>query len=191
MSTHDNLVRAAACLLDTGGETAVTLRAVSHAARLSHNAPYKHFRNRAALLAAVAAADLEWLTITFVNIRKDVNFPIARLSAVIDVLIAFSREHPSRYRLVFGVPVMEGDHPDLQAQNAACVAEVTAIVDECKADKLLPDVPTKHLASLLLAALHGHVLLDANGQLKPDKGLPSIEDNMSLLVGILSRHSGE
>ncbi|WP_074063640.1 TetR/AcrR family transcriptional regulator [Rhizobium etli] len=65
MSTHDTLIQAAANLLDDGGEQAVVLRAVGHAAGVSHNAPYKHFHNRDALLAAVAATDLETLTTNF------------------------------------------------------------------------------------------------------------------------------
>jgi AcrR family transcriptional regulator len=54
MTTHKKLIAAAKRLLDTGGDQAVTLRAVGHACGISHNAPYKHFKNRDALLAAVA-----------------------------------------------------------------------------------------------------------------------------------------
>lgn len=45
MTTNKRLIEAAAA----GGEEAVTLRA----AGMSRNAPYKHFANRSALLAAV------------------------------------------------------------------------------------------------------------------------------------------
>jgi AcrR family transcriptional regulator len=40
--TDRTLVAAAAVLLDTGGESAVTVRAVAAAAGITHNAPYKH-----------------------------------------------------------------------------------------------------------------------------------------------------
>jgi AcrR family transcriptional regulator len=66
ITTDKRLIEAAAKLLDAGGEEAVTLRTVGHTPGVSHNAPYKHFANRSALLAAVAAvsfADLagRWL----------------------------------------------------------------------------------------------------------------------------------
>src|ERR1700677_3914321 len=57
-STRDALVDAAVQLLDEGGPEAVTLREVGHRAGVSHNAPYKHFTGKEALLAAVAAREL-------------------------------------------------------------------------------------------------------------------------------------
>ena len=42
-STRDQLVAAAARLLDEGGPEAVTLRAVAQAVGVSHHAPYRHF----------------------------------------------------------------------------------------------------------------------------------------------------
>ena len=65
MTTDRKLVAAATALLDSQGEKAVTLRAVGHACGLSHNAPYKHFVSRDALLAAVAPADFGWLKEAF------------------------------------------------------------------------------------------------------------------------------
>ena len=62
MKTDQRLIAAAASLLDSGGEAAVTLRAVALAVGVSHNAPYKHFEDRNALLAAVAIQDFIMLT---------------------------------------------------------------------------------------------------------------------------------
>jgi AcrR family transcriptional regulator len=186
MTTHDTLIQAAATLLDSGGEQAVTLRAVGHAAGVSHNAPYKHFRNRDALLAAVATADLATLETTFANIRGSGQAPRAKLLGAIGALIAFSRAQPSRYRLVFGAPTLAREHAELQARSTACLAEIMALVDECKSAKALPDAPTKSLASLLLAAMHGLVLLEAQGQLHAEKGLPTVEENMELMIDLVS-----
>lgn len=46
MTTAKRLIAAASALLDAGGEEAATLRAVGHAVGVSHNAPYKHFKDR-------------------------------------------------------------------------------------------------------------------------------------------------
>lgn len=187
MKTHEKLIQAAATLLDTGGEHAVTLRAVGHASGVSHNAPYKHFKNRNALLAAVAAADLKSLTAIFVEIRESARPPKDKLLTAIGTLIKYSRERPSRYRLVFGAPTLAQEDNELQAQGNACLAEIMAMVDECKRTNELPDAPTKSVASLLLAAMHGLITLEANGQIHPEKGLPTIEDNMDLMVSLFSR----
>ncbi len=44
VTTDKKLIVAASALRDSGGEEAVTLRAVAHASGISHNAPYKHLR---------------------------------------------------------------------------------------------------------------------------------------------------
>ncbi len=186
MTTRPNLIQAASTLLDQGGEGAVTLRAVGQAAGVSHNAPYRHFRNRDALLAGVASADLETLGRRFRDVRGSEDAPANRLLNALGVLIAFSRAHPARYRLVFGAPTLARAHPDLQASSAACLAEIIALVDDCKAAKTLADAPTKSLAALFLAALHGLVLLEAQGQLQTGKGLPTLEQTMALMVDLFS-----
>ncbi|HTG39379.1 TetR/AcrR family transcriptional regulator [Sphingomonas sp.] len=182
MMTRDKLIRAAAGLLDQGGEHAVTLRAVGNAAGVSHNAPYKHFANRDALLAAVAAADFAALTTNFAGIGGSNRTARDKLLTAIGALIAFSRERPARYRLVFGAPTLAREHPELQDRSMACLAQIMALVEECKNAKALPDAPTRSLASLLLATMHGLVLLEAQGQLRADKGLPTVEENMALMV---------
>src|SRR5262245_38580441 len=54
-ATAERLVAAAREMLDEQGLDGLTLRAVARRAHVSHNAPLKHFRSFAALLAAVAA----------------------------------------------------------------------------------------------------------------------------------------
>lgn len=186
MTTHDKLVRAAAALLDRGGEQAVTLRAVGHETGLSHNAPYKHFRNRNALLAAVAAADLESLTSAFADIRRSARTPRQRLLAALTTLVNFSRERPARYRLVFSAPALARNSPAVQAQSAVCLGHITAIVEDCKQAGQLPDAPTKSLASLFLATMHGLASMEANGMLQREKGLPSVEENLAMMAKLLS-----
>src|SRR5271154_7271500 len=55
------LVDAAAQLVSCCGPTAVSLREVARIVGVSHNAPYRHFPTREALLAAVAAYGFELL----------------------------------------------------------------------------------------------------------------------------------
>ena len=56
-ATRERLIAAAKQLVDEGGPGAVTLREVGRRAFVSHNAAYRHFVNRDALLAAVAEED--------------------------------------------------------------------------------------------------------------------------------------
>lgn len=187
MTTNRRLVAAAAALLDTGGEEAVTLRAVGHAAGVSHNAPYKHFKNRKALLAAVASADFEMLADAFHAIRISAAGPTAKLTAAFGVLIDYSRTHAARYHLVFGTPDLSVDDDALSHASIATLAEFVAIVEQCQKADALPQTSPKMLANLLLAAMHGLLVLEANNRLRPEKGLATVEAAMDLMTQLLSR----
>ena len=101
LSTKERLISEAASLLDAGGESAVTLRAVAEAAGVSHNAPYRHFKNRSDLLAAVAEQDFVALAKNFRNLGKGQSSPERALRAAASTLIAYARKHPARYRHLF------------------------------------------------------------------------------------------
>ena len=53
LPTKDRIIAAATMLLDAGGPSAVTLRAVGDAAGISQSAPYRHYPNKRALLDAM------------------------------------------------------------------------------------------------------------------------------------------
>ena len=56
---REALLKSALRLISEVGPTAFTLREVARRAGVSHNAPYRHFRDRDELMAAVSTAD--WL----------------------------------------------------------------------------------------------------------------------------------
>ena len=118
----------------------MTLRAVAHASGISHNAPYKHFKSRDALLAAVATADFVALTSAFVAVRKSRSTPIAKLTQALKVVVAFSVEHPARYRLLFNDPTIAAQKGELETTALRAFGEFIPIVQECQAAHSLPDV---------------------------------------------------
>ena len=105
MGTGEKLIEAAAVLLDQGGEAAVTLRAVAHQVGVSHNTPYKHFADRAALLAGVAEKDFATFSATFDDIGRSDRTAIEKVKAALEAFAAYGEAHPARYRLLFGDPV--------------------------------------------------------------------------------------
>ncbi len=173
-------------MLDRGGEDAVTLRAVGHAAGISHNAPYKHFESRDALLAAVAAADFALLTTAFRAARQSTAAPAAKLMDALQVVVDFSVDHPARYRLLFNDPAIAAQKGELERSALAAFGEFTGIVEEGQVARALPDIPNTTLAGLLFAAMHGLIALKASGRMHPEKGLTGVRSSLELLVGLLS-----
>jgi AcrR family transcriptional regulator len=187
MTTAKRLIAAASALLDAGGEEAVTLRAVGHAVGVSHNAPYKHFKDRSALLAAVAMVDFKMLAEAFIGIRQSSSKPTSKLKRALRRMIDYGREHPARYRLLFSNPDIAALGGEIEQAALMAFAEFAAIVQECQSARELPDVSNTSLSGLLYAAMHGLIDLDASGRMRPAKGLSNVGQSLDLLIRLLSQ----
>ena len=191
MRTDKKLVSAAAALLDSGGESAVTLRAVASAVGVSHNAPYKHFANRSALLAAVAIQDFTTLTEAFAATRRSRSKPMRKLKEAFETFIKYGRTCPARYRLLFSDSTIATTGTDLEAAAMRSFLEFAAIVQECQAATLLPSTETVALTGLLFASVHGLIDLAAGGRMSREKGFSSVGKSVDLLLDLVSRGAGK
>ena len=177
MSTREDLLLAAEALLNEGGPTAVTLRGVGKAAGVSHNAPYHHFENKSALLAAVAARELE------------ARAEIWREAASTDdgircALVTFAKramERPHLFRLVYATFAEPGDQ--LPAAAAVAASAFATAVLAAQARKELPSGDPGRIGALMLAALHGAVSLAGSGHLAKHGGA----DPVLLIHDLLDR----
>ena len=189
MGTDKKLVAAAAALLDSGGESAVTLRAVGHAVGVSHNAPYKHFKDRSALLAAVAIEDLTMLTTAFAGIRESSAEPMDKLKRAFETFIDYGHKHPSRYRLLLSSPEIAAHGRDLEKAAIRPFVEMAAIVQECQSSQDFPEASNVALTGLLYASVHGLIDIEAGGRMRREKGLTSVQESVNLLIDLLSKAS--
>lgn len=164
----------------------MTLRAVGHAAGLSHNAPYKHFANRSALLAAVATVSFTDLSREMAAIRQSPRPPIDKLMAALRLFVDYSHERPARYRLLFNNPETAAAGGELKTVALETFGHFRSIVQECQQAGDLPDAPSETLASLVFATTHGLLAMEGNGQLHPEKGLSSVKASMEILLALLA-----
>lgn len=115
------LVEAARDRLEREGVQGVTLRSVAAQAGVSHAAPYAHFRDKNALLAAVAAAGFGELHTRLRASRSAADGhpgdPLARTGRA---YVAFARAHPALYALMFG-PISDMPRSD-ELEEAAGLA---------------------------------------------------------------------
>lgn len=164
-STREVLIDVATRLLDRGGVQAVTLREVGHQAGVSHNAPYKHFAGKEALLAAVAARELlrQRTALAATIARK--RSPESALRAAIHQYVAWALDHPARFKLVFGNWSTESEEL-AHAADAAQTILISVVADAQDAD-VLPRHDPVRLASLLRAVAHGAADLASAGHLQP------------------------
>ena len=185
-TTKEQLVSAASRLLDRGGQAAVTLRAVAEQVGVSHNAPYRHFRDRSALLAAVAERDFERLRRAFDDALGAHEDAAEALRAAAAAYVEYARRHRARYRLLFSDPGLVPE-PRLQEAALDSFRAFGAIVARGQETGVLPQVDTAKLTGLIYAALHGAVDLELGGRAQESKGLGDIEATIGLLLDLLKR----
>ena len=117
---HGNLRRAlidaALELIEKEGANALSLRAAARRAGVSAAAPYRHFRSREALLAAVAE---EGFRLLGREIRRAIathgDDPARRLGESGIAYVRFAAAHPSRYSVMFSPELADRTaHPSLE-----------------------------------------------------------------------------
>jgi AcrR family transcriptional regulator len=94
--------------MEDQGVEYLSLREAARLAGVSHNAPYRHFTDRDALLAALAAEGFRLLASALEEAGK--SGPRARGEAY----VRFALEHPRRFRLMFGGGIRLESHPVLR-----------------------------------------------------------------------------
>src|SRR5690625_1632849 len=92
---------------------------VSEAARragVSISAPYRHFADRDAMLAASAQRAFTELETRFGALTLDEAFP-ARSAQIAVAYVAFAREDPARFEVMFASGIDKAAHPELLEQT--------------------------------------------------------------------------
>jgi len=160
------LLAAAEALLTCQGAAALSLREVARAAGVSHGAPYRHFPNREALLAALAAQGFERLSAT---IAATVAGPCDgdRMRTAGRAYLRFARDNQALYLLMFGPEIRKADHPALMSAAASAMTALRTATSGISATP--PNARrARHVAVGAWALVHGLAQLIADGQLNAD-----------------------
>lgn len=109
------LVLMARRLLERDGLDALTLRAAARESGVSHMAPYRHFKDKGELLAAVAEQGFRELTGHMDGATATEGDPLAIGIAY----VSFALDNPALYKLMFGAGLASlGSSPGLMAAGA-------------------------------------------------------------------------
>src|ERR1700675_2800341 len=104
---RDALIRSAREILESEGYEALTLRAAARRAGVSQAAPYNHFADKAALLAAIAALGFKEFAAAMRIEMDAVVEPQARLNAAGIAYVAFATSNPGLFKLMLGSSVRQ------------------------------------------------------------------------------------
>jgi AcrR family transcriptional regulator len=100
---REALIKAGRAILEKDGAEALTLRACARKAGVSHAAPQHHFASVNDLLAEIAATGFEDFVKALDRGAAGSPSPVEKLKAMGYSYVAFARERPAVYQLMFGV----------------------------------------------------------------------------------------
>jgi AcrR family transcriptional regulator len=143
---------------------------VARRAGVSHAAPYKHFPDKGALLAELAALGFDDLrTVLTGAIGKPGRAARAELIAAAKAYVQFGADNPSLYRLMFSADVDKKSSAKLDEAGAGAFAELAGILERGQESDAFRKQPVHGQAAAAWALVHGFTLLSIDGQLLPEK----------------------
>ena len=169
---HGDLPRAmlqeAVRTIQTHGMAALTLRGVGERLGVSRTALYRHFADKQALLAAVAAEGFRTLRAALVEAWETGGRGREGFDAMGVAYVRFAVAHPSHYRVMFGGVVRPGDASRAVGDPGTDAFQVLvdAIVEQQQTGLVRGDDP-RQLALYIWAVVHGVAMLALDGMLPP------------------------
>lgn len=157
------LLKAAFAQLKRHGLRALTLRELARKVGVTHAAPYHHFRDREALLEAMAEGAFEELAEAMRTATEGVSDPGRRLALCGQAYIDFAHARPERAEVMF----RRAESPPAAATRAPDSAfhQLVQAVSDCQAAGIAPGTDPMPLALSAWSVVHGFAVLWSEGPL--------------------------
>ena len=181
---RERLIDAAERQFEQTGHDAVSLRHLAADLGVSPMTPYRYFKDKDDILAAVRARGFDRFAETLERAGQDEADPWARSAAVGAAYVRFAFEHQAAYRLMFDLTQPnENAYPDLvracERARATMSAHLRPLIE---AGLIEGDLTT--VAHAYWAGLHGLIVLNLADKLSPEADFGAV---LTTLVTGLNR----
>lgn len=155
------LIEAGADILSKEGVSALTLRKVAQKAGVSHAAPYAHFTDKQALIAAISTEGYkqlyEQIALVAEQYRSD---PRRRFVEASWAYVQFALDEPDQFKVTLsGMIEKEQDYPAFVEISKQTFGLVVEVVEQCQQAGLLRKGAPDLTAVSVWALIHGFVTL--------------------------------
>jgi len=159
------------------------LREVARRAGVSPNAPYNHFTDKAALLAAVAEEGLGILYVAMTEARDRATTPGAQLEAIGVAYVTFAIRNSARFRLFTAKEIgRKTAYPSLAHAYQKAFGVLVETIRACQKEAIVRDGDPERLALTAWSTVHGLATLIVEDQLEaagfgaqdPEKHAPAV-----------------
>jgi AcrR family transcriptional regulator len=159
------LIAAATRIFAAKGREGFTMREVAAELGVSAMTPYRYFKDKDEILAAVRANAFDRFAEALESAYAGHADPVSRGGAVGDAYIRFAFQEPASYRLMFDMSQPdEADYPDLVRATTRARKTMTDYVRSLVDAGVLAGDPVL-IGHVFGSALHGAVVLQLAGKL--------------------------
>lgn len=149
------LLAAAFDLIQKKGIESLSLREIAQQAGVSHAAPYRHFKSKEDLLAALATESLQELT-GAVRIAVDQEPDAAlRLRVAARTYLRYALANPARFELTFHAPFDREAYPAYVAAYTDSLALLAKVIESRGESQGAHRVESTLASDLIWASVHG------------------------------------
>jgi AcrR family transcriptional regulator len=149
------LADAAIALIAEVGTHGFTLREVARRAGVSHNAPYRHYRDRDELLAVVAMQGFERLTAAMRRSAAKGSDTLERLRFCGRGYVDFALRWPQHFLVMFDLPSSREKYPEYAEAGQEAFDTLLACIVACQEANALPAQDPRLLALTAWSLVHG------------------------------------
>ena len=142
------------------GASRLTLRGVARATNVSHAAPYHYFKDKGALLAAVAEEGFRNLD-AYIKDRTDAatSHALALQEAAV-AYVVFAVTHPDLFRVMFGPQLADKtDYPSLRDASRSTYRHIEQGIGSVEPGEGSSGEPTSNVATASWSLIHGLAML--------------------------------
>ena len=161
------LIKAGVEILAKDGVSGLSLRKVALKAGVSHAAPYAHFADKQALIAAISTEGFRQLYERVSGVaEKYRSQPEKQLTEAAWAYVQFAMDDRDRFKVMFsGVLEKEKDYPDFVVESQRNFQLVKSIVEANQASGRLRGGDSALVALSAWGIIHGFLMLLLEGQI--------------------------
>jgi len=161
------LINAGVEILAKEGVSGLSLRKVASKAGVSHTAPYSHFADKQALIAAISTEGFRQLYERVEAVAEEYKTrPSRQLVEVAWSYVQFAMDDRDRFKVMFsGVLEKEKEYPEFVAESQKNFQLVKMIVEANQAAGVLRSGPSDLMALSAWGIIHGFIMLLLEGQI--------------------------
>lgn len=159
------LMQSAVELISEVGPEGFTLIEVCRKAGVSQNAPYRHYKNVEALLAAIAVEGYKELYVRTSAMESKHHSPLDSLKKVAMAYVQFSLDFPAQYRVMFDQQYPPEMYPELDEALDRSFDVARQLVEACRKEGLMRGGTAMDHTYLCWTMVHGLARLVSSGRL--------------------------